>query len=61
MTKYEQPLTADQIERAKQQFVEFHGTLDICACVDCYFAQQNRCIFQYDTYNTIDDFCLMEK
>lgn len=61
MDQYEIPLTPKQIEIAKQHFIDFHGSLDDCACVDCPMQKQNRCVFQFDSYNTKDDFCLMDK
>lgn len=54
-------LTDEQIEEAKKQFIEFHGSLDLCACTNCNLMKDNRCVYQFDVYNTIDDFCLMEK
>jgi len=61
MDHYENPLTDEQIEAGKQEFIKFHGSLDHCACVGCPLQLENRCIFQFDVYNTDDDFCLMEK
>ncbi len=59
--QYEQPLPQSAIDAAKAAFIEFHGSLDDCACVDCLLMIENRCVFQFDVYNTTDDFCLMEK
>lgn len=61
MDYHTQPLTDDEKEFMKALFIEFHGTLDLCACVDCPLQLENRCAYQFDVYNTIDDFCLMEK
>lgn len=59
--QYETPLTVGQIEEAKKNWLEFHKTFDHCACLNCKLQVENRCVFQWDIYNTDDDFCLMEK
>lgn len=61
MDWYEKPLSDEQVEAAKDVFIEFHGSLDNCECVDCPLQKENRCVFQFDIYNTKGDWCLMEK
>lgn len=57
----DRPLTEEEIELAKAGFVEFHGSLDKCECVDCALQKNNECVFQFDPYNTKGDWCLMDK
>jgi len=61
LDEYSTSLKPKEIEAAKRTFIKYHGSLDDCACVDCPLQKENRCVFQFDVYNTKDDWCLMEK
>lgn len=55
-------ITVQRASAQRQNFIKEHGSLDGCTCNGCprRFAMANRCVLQYDPYNTNGD-CLLSK
>lgn len=61
------PLTKEEIERRKalflsdgRQLANKEMSLQDCTCFDCKMQKENRCVYQWDFYNTDGD-CLFDK
>jgi hypothetical protein len=54
------PLSSLQQIVAKVKFVEEFGNIKLATCHECVRKDANRCVLQYDWYNTDGD-CLLSK
>lgn len=62
LADHERPLTYDEIYWAREGFKEMTGATDFlsCTCLECPAQKRNRCVYQWDAYNTHGD-CLAQK